>query len=199
MNVAAYCLGELFIMGGQTRQNYPFLTVGCCRGETDNRLLNDVAGCCRAVSVPGRCDPRLLDEIIARPLQRFGGKLIIAGCTINASRITRISGGVLGDPARPRRSACRGGQERAGDWRIVAFPGGPGIAYEKAGEDIGRFAALDRQLNGRELLIAIAGEACQHDVSKLIAVTDGSGDGAQGGAIVQNGRDYIVWSLAELI
>ncbi len=194
-----YKLHDLFMLGGKTRENYPLLVIGHTTSpqeEVDLTLINAINN----LIIPDDCTLPGVDIILAEQCQTLSSAIDLVGCTIKVPGFTDNTGGVLGNPHTPMESACGECEEAPAGWKILTFPGGPGIAFqsEKAiNLDVIK-NAVQLPLQGKEYLYNLAKQAYEAGVDSLLAVTDGTGKEAKGSAVIQHKRDYMLWSLDEV-
>jgi len=189
-----YTLNNLFLFGGTTKENYPYLVIGKkLRAET--RYFANLKKRLDSFSVPLVCSPKILDSIVATMLSEAVPRPFIVGCTIRIPGIVDSTGGVLGNPSLEEKSSEGKIEELGRDWKILTYPGGPGLAWVK-----GDFnpAVKSKDLHGKELLLDIASQASDSGVESFLALTDGTGNCASGSAIIQYKKEYIVWTLDEV-
>lgn len=193
-------LEDLWILAGHTRQDYPFILVGCAFDQQSYPQIFDLGLSINSLLIPCACHPVKLDLLLAAMLQPWGNSLIIAGATIGVPNVPGLSGGVLGDPAS---SPCSSGgliENLKGSWSLVTFPGGPGMAQNvKITHLPPAVQALDREnIPDHNTLQRLSVYTKNIGADKFIAVTDGSGPGACGAALIRSKSQVVLWRLEEV-
>ena len=196
----AYAIDDLGLFAGHTSQGFPYIVAGRLVSWPMAEAARALWAAMDRLAVRPACPPRKLDIALAAALRTVTGKFAVIGATIAVPDIPGQGGGVLGDPGRDSRSA-EGVEERLpGGWKLLTYPGGPGITYQGAGagELTGSIGALTEFAAGKQLLLGLAELAALAGLDKMIAVTDGSGAGSEGAAMILHHRQSAVLSLAEV-
>lgn len=196
----SYAIDDLALFTGHTSQGFPYIVAGCLASspmaEAEQALLTAMD----RLTVWPACSPRKLDIVLASALRDVTGKFTVIGATIAVPNILGQGGGVLGDPGRDSRSA-EGVEERLPEgWKLLTYPGGPGIAYQGAGgseltDSISDLTEFDA---GKQLLLRFAELAIATGLDKMIVITDGSGAGSEGAAMILYHQQFVVLSLTEV-
>lgn len=191
---------DLALFAGHTSQGFPYIVAGClasCPRAEAERALGTAMD---RFAVWPACSPRKLDIVLAEALRKVSGKFAVIGATIAVPDIAGQGGGVLGDPGQDSRSAEGLEEWLPGDWKLLTYPGGPGIAYQGAGtgELAGGIDDLTELAEGKELLLGLAEIAAANGLDKMVAITDGSGAGSEGAAMILHRQEFVVLSLAEV-
>lgn len=194
-----YNLCDLFMLGGRTQESYPLIVIGytsSSKDETYAAILDYI----NSLIIPDYCTLSGVDIILAEKFQQLLPEAELIGCTMQVPGFSDSTGGVLGNPHLPIRSACGEIEDSPDGWKILSFPGGPGLAIkaEKAVDLEVLKDAAKAPLKGKKHLEHIAKQAYQAGVDSLLAITDGTGEKAKGSALIQHKRDYMLWSLDEV-
>jgi len=189
-----YRINDLFLFSGSTFKGHPYLAIGKgCRD--DQAMLGQLKHLLDNFQVPSLCSPGKLDRLLASALQKLNPQPFLIGCTIAVPGISGSGGGVLGSPQMLTEQA-KGEMERMpGGWKLLTFPGSPGLAFKEGVEGAFCPAINPADPLGQPLLLKLAAQAYHSGVEEFLALTDGSGPQADGSAIIQKGRDYVVCSL----
>lgn len=193
-------IDDLWILAGRTRQDYPFILAGCGSVLQGYRQIFDVGRSMESLTVPGSCHPVQLDLLLAAMLQPMAGSFAVAGCTISIPGITGFSGGVLGDPADSPSSSEGLAETLKTPWSLITFPGGPGMAQNV------RLSCLPfpvkalctKTVPDHSTLEQLSAYTKSIGADKFIAVTDGSGPGACGAALIRSASQEVLWRLEEV-
>jgi hypothetical protein len=192
------------MLGGKTGQGYPYILVGSASSAPlSHPVFSHLQESFKEITIPNDISPKELDILLANTLSGYSHDCEIAGCTIKVAGIEASTGGVLGDPREKGKSAFGQVEMLECGWGLLTYPGGPGIAFKTAHK---KEHALQHKwrykrhegLKGRDLLAAYSKNAFKKGIESLIAITDGTGSDSSGAALIQSGRDYIVWSLDQV-
>jgi|GEM_PF-6643751 hypothetical protein len=195
------CLEDLWILAGHTRQNYPFILVGHASTEKAYRKMLSLGLEMSSIMMIDSCHPIKLDILLATKLQVLAGFFSIAGCTIHVPNVPGSSGGVLGDPTSRPSSAAGLVENLKNSWSLVTFPAGPGMAQNV------RLSRLPPSIKAlctentpdHYMLQQLSTYTNSIGADKFIAVTDGSGPGACGVALIRNQSKTMLWCLDEMV
>ena len=190
---------DVFMAGGFTVQKYPYIIAGVLANLKSGAAVFSLCGRLAETSFPPELSPSGLDRLLADRLIMLAGKCVIAGCTIKVPGVAGLAGGVLGDPGDQPRGAEGQTDLLACGWRLLTFPGGPGMAWEQNSREL---APLLRDEKGTcpdsELITKWAAIAQACGEGRCIAISDGSGAGADGAALIACRSKVLVWRLSEL-
>jgi hypothetical protein len=195
-----YTLHNLFLFGGTTKENYPYLVIGK-QLQDDARYFTYLKNLLDNFSVPTICSAQALDRILAAALQEAVPRPFIIGCTIGIPGMEGPSGGVLGNPNSEVLSAEGRMEDYERDWKVLTYPGGPGLAFQEKDKGVFLPDAIDiknKASKGKYLLLDLAAQAYSSGVEEFLAITDGTGKDVSGSAIIQYRREYVIWTLTEV-
>lgn len=190
-----HTLKDLFLFGGLTREQHPYLAAGRHK-QFEAAWFARIKALLDDFSVPPQCQPQTLDRLLAELLVPAEPQPFLLGCTIRVPGMAGPTGGILGSPGAPAQSASGAAESLPDGWKLLTFPGGPGLAYLEG--PAGAFHPVIPETRGRELLLDLAKQACAGGVRSFVALTDGTGEEARGGAIIQYERDYCLQTLEEI-
>lgn len=196
----AYAIDDLALFAGHTSQGFPYVVAGCLASCPLMEAKRELWAAMDGLTVWPACSPHKLDIVLAEALRKVSGKFAVIGATIAVPDISGQGGGVLGDPGQDSRSAEGIEEQLPGGWKLLTYPGGPGIAYQGGGasELTGSIDALTELAEGKQLLLGLAEIAALTGLNKMIAITDGSGAGSEGAAMILHHQEFVVLSLAEV-
>jgi hypothetical protein len=140
----------------------------------------------------------MLDIQIAAALSNIKPRPFLIGCTISVPWISSLCGGVLGNPGHVAESAKGELEDLKDGWKLLSFPGGPGLAFKEGARDAFHPEVKTTGIIGKELLLNLATQAYGKGVEELLALTDGTGCGSAGSVMIQYRRNYIICSLEEI-
>lgn len=188
------------MIAGYTRQKFPFILAGCSLEAQLPRQVFAAGALLRSLHIPGACPPVQLDLLLVEVLQLLAGTCIVAGATIYVPGTPGVSGGVLGDPASSPQSAGGLIEILRPPWSLVAFPGGPGMAQniELPVIPAAVQAICAANVPDHRTLQRLSAYTYAAGGGKFIALTDGSGPGACGAALIRNNRQAVLWRLEEV-
>jgi hypothetical protein len=195
----SYGIEDLALFAGRTSQGFPYIVAGCLASCPRAEAERALEAAMDRIVWPA-CSPRKLDIVLAEALRKVSGKFAVIGATIAVPDIAGQGGGVLGDPGQDSRSAEGLEEWLPGGWKLLTFPGGPGIACQgaSAGELTGGIDDLTELADGKQLLLGLAEIAAAAGLDKMVAITDGSGAGSEGAAMILHHQEFVVLSLAEV-
>ncbi|MDR3560343.1 MAG: hypothetical protein P4N59_02715 [Negativicutes bacterium] len=191
---------ELFMIGGRTLQNYRFIVAGLAPALSANMEIASLGAAVAALSIPEHCAPDRLDLLLAKTLRQSAGVIPIAGCTIEVPDLDGFSGGVLGETAQEPLDAGGELEKLAGGWTLLTFPGSPGMACDTEIAHIPDSVRTVCTLGKADdkAIVSLAAFSQSAGASRSIAITDGSGAGACGAALIRKGSQLKLWRLKEV-
>ncbi|MDX9872320.1 MAG: hypothetical protein RBT41_07865 [Clostridia bacterium] len=198
MSLKVYRLQDLFLTGGLTKEQHPYLVIGR-HFRFEPAFFARLKELMDGFTVPALCSPKKLDELLAALLVKAAPRPILLGCTIRIPGIKGPTGGVLGCPGNPAASACGIWENPADGWKLLSFPGGPGLAYSGILKTPFYPEISSSGLQGKKLLLDLAAQAYSGGAEEFIALTDGTGSGMEGSVVIQCGRDYVIRTLEEIL
>ena len=192
-------IDELFMLSGHSIQNYPFIIVGLVRNTATQQEFHEIASSISSLTFPERCSPVELDLLLAGRLALVSRYLIIAGCTIHLPHVMGFSGGVLGDPMDQPIHAESIWEYLSNGWTLLTFPESPGMACDSLLTDIPNAVILRSKAGvpDHNTLLSLSRYSEIAGAQRCIAITDGSGVGAVGAALIRKGSQMAVWRLEE--
>ena len=188
------------MLAGRTQQGYPYIAAGCVSIKGKIPFVLDLGRKLRFLAAPEACHPVSLDLLLAELLQPLADSFVMIGCTIGIPDVPGFSGGVLGNPGISPRSAEGFMEKLEDDWTLITFPGGPGLAVKGKNSIL---PASIQEIRGKHIpdfrtLRCLADYAETAGVDEIIAITDGSGPGAQGAALIRSKSREVLWKLEEV-
>jgi hypothetical protein len=180
-------IDELFMLRGQSMQNYPFIIVGLVKHTLTHQEFHEIGLAISSLTFSGECSPVQLDLLLANKLALVSGYLSIAGCTMHLPHSAGFSGGVLGDPSNPPSHAESILENISNGWTLLTFPESPGMACDSLLPDIPN-AIILRCKTGvpdHNTLLSLSLYSEMAGAKRCIAITDGSGVGAVGAALIR--------------
>ena len=192
-----YAINNLFLFGGLTKGNQPYLVIGK-QLQPDPTLFIQLKTMLEDFTIPTICSAKMLDSLIAAILRKAKSRPFLIGCTIRVSGIAGPTGGVLGNPSLMALSAQGELEVLEDGWKLLSFPESPGLAFKEGARSTFSPEVKCTDAIGKELLLNLASQAYKSGVEEFLALTDGTGCGVAGSAIIQCGRDYLIWSLDEI-
>ena len=190
---------DMFMVGGFTVQKHPYIIAGVVAPGQDVQAVFQICGNLAKTDFTHEPSPYGLDKLLADRLALLAGKCVIAGCTINVPGVAGLAGGVLGDPATEPCDA--GGQTDLLNcgWQLLTFPGGPGMACEQSTPALSSIFADEKgSCTDSELIMKWAAITQAYGAGRCVAISDGSGAGADGAALIVCRSQVLVLRLDEL-
>lgn len=193
-------MDDLWILAGHTRQDYPFILAGCVSDRQAYPQIFNVGLSMKSLTIPVSYHPVKLDILLASMLQPMADSFAVAGCTISVPDVPGFSGGVLGDPAVNPSSAGGLIENLQTSWSLATFPGGPGMAQnvKLSYLPLSVKALCTTAVPNHTTLQQLSAYTKNIGADKFIAVTDGSGPGACGAALIRSKSQEVLWRLEEV-
>ncbi len=186
---------ETFSLKTKTSDGLGLLVGGFCPQGSESAVIEYFAEA--ALWSPGYTeDPEILDRRLADQMVSLAPSCIpVLGACIHMPGIRSCGGGIIGDPKKRAESEMSSIESLGPELFLVSFPGGPGIAFK------GSFATANTIWN------MIADSGCCSEFAAMadklasltdlcLAVTDGSGDNAQGMVMTRDHKGVKVRSLS---
>ena len=197
MKLEVYTINNLFLLGGRTHERHPFLVIGR-HFRLDPAFFSQLQSQLEGFTAPSVCSPGNLDRLLAAALKKVKPWPLLIGGTIRIPGIKARTGGVIGSPSQTAQPAGGRLEKMEDGWRLLSFSGGPGLAFKEKEYDSYYPDMKKGGGTGKEFLLSLAMQAYSAGVEDFIALTDGTGSGAAGSAVIQSGKDYMIWSLDEI-
>lgn len=193
-------LDDLWLLSGYTRQNYPFILTGYAASPQAYSEIFNAGLAMKALAIPEACHPVTLDLLLANLLQAMAGTFPVAGCTISVPGVPGASGGVLGDPASTPASSAGLIEDLSMPWSLVTFSGGPGMAQniKLSSLPVSVKSLCTSTIPDHSTLEQLSVYTKSIGADKFIAITDGSGPGACGAALIRSRAQKILLRLEEV-
>ena len=193
-------MDNLWMLAGHTCQDYPFILVGYSLEQQLYHQIFDIGLAMSSLVIPDACHPVKLDYLLASALQPLANLCVVAGCTIRALNVPAFSGGVLGDPGSSPSSAGGLVENLSGAWSLVTFPQSPGMAQNVKISSLPSAvqALCTERVPDDYTLKQLSVYTQSIGADKFMAITDGSGPGAYGAALIRKKSKVVLWRLEEV-